>query len=352
MCSRLEEDNAGTLAQAIRDFRETISAVMPSMEETRPQDRDQCSKEPNLHGYLPPYGREPAEARGIDAASWDPLGVQMLPPTWSPCLMSKGRQIGELFKRFGSSSRASGVLMQHTWNSVQNTDIKTTCLITQGKCEAFRFSLMQCLDGLRNQREGWQKINLPEDKNKQIKLTMTPSSNKRETVNGKTKQPKKTAGWHIHLPRVLKRFGEGATQRELQQEYQVRPKQLALCITGCKYLGGTDWKALAKKCKRPQMMSQNYQLQRRPPLNKAAKNSLFCQIMCHHTLPGEWWVAGSGEDAHHLPHLIIPTKKWHLISPSSFVLLSTTVLQDTSPFLYRRHQNRNSYFTTSPCNHL
>ena len=47
--------------------------------------------------------------------------------------------------------------------------------------------------------------------------------------------------------KLLKKFGGGTTQREIQKKYGVRPKQLALCITGRKYLGGMDRKSLAKK---------------------------------------------------------------------------------------------------------
>ena len=40
--------------------------------------------------------------------------------------------------------------------------------------------------------------------------------------------------------KLLKRFGQGTTQRNMQELFNIRPKQLALCITGRKYLDGTD----------------------------------------------------------------------------------------------------------------
>ena len=43
--------------------------------------------------------------------------------------------------------------------------------------------------------------------------------------------------------KLLWKFGQGTTQRNMQELFDVRPKQLALCITGCKYLGGTDRRA-------------------------------------------------------------------------------------------------------------
>ena len=49
------------------------------------------------------------------------------------------------------------------------------------------------------------------------------------------------------LFKVLNRFADGTTQREQQETYGVRPKQLALCITGRKYLGGKEKETLERK---------------------------------------------------------------------------------------------------------
>ena len=103
-------------------------------------------------------------------------------------------------------------------------------------------------------RPGWfeepeqsrQRMNLLEDRNKWVKLTMTPVAAKGRLVTEKPNSPRRLLAVTVTY-RIMKRFGEGMTQCEIQEEYQFRPKQLALCITGQKYLGGTDRKALAKK---------------------------------------------------------------------------------------------------------
>ena len=56
---------------------------------------------------------------------------------------------------------------------------------------------------------------------------------KRESGNSPTRLLAATLAFHI-----LKRFGQGTTQRNMQELYEVKPKQMALCITGQKYLGG------------------------------------------------------------------------------------------------------------------
>ena len=65
---------------------------------------------------------------------------------------------------------------------------------------------------------------------------------KMECVNGPNRLLAATFAY-----RILKMFTEGTIQRELQEKYQVKAKQLTLCIIGRHYLGGTDWKA-RKRC--------------------------------------------------------------------------------------------------------
>ena len=82
----------------------------------------------------------------------------------------------------------------------------------------------------------------------QMETTAKPSKGRLATE--KPNSPTRLLAATI-MYKIMKRFGEGMTQHEIQEEYQVRPKQLALCLTGWKYLGGTDRKVLAKKHKAP-----------------------------------------------------------------------------------------------------
>ena len=67
---------------------------------------------------------------------------------------------------------------------------------------------------------------------------------KKEKINSPTRLLAATYAF-----KTLNRFGNGTTQRRMQEQYQVRAKQLVACITGRKYLGGTDKKSIAKKHK-------------------------------------------------------------------------------------------------------
>ena len=81
-----------------------------------------------------------------------------------------------------------------------------------------------------------RKTDLPDDLHHRVALTMIPDTSaeiiKKENNNSPTRLLAATLAFHI-----LKRFGQGMTQRNMQELYEVKPKQMALCITGRKYLG-------------------------------------------------------------------------------------------------------------------
>ena len=84
-----------------------------------------------------------------------------------------------------------------------------------------------------------RRTDLPDDLHHRIALTMIPDaaakSIRKESSNSPTRLLVATLAFHI-----LKRFGQGTTQRNMQELYEVKPKQMALCITGRKYLGGAE----------------------------------------------------------------------------------------------------------------
>ena len=91
-------------------------------------------------------------------------------------------------------------------------------------------------------------LELPEEQTECVKLMLAPnlgaSMLKKEKMNSATRLLAA-----IYAFKILTKFGNGMTQRWMQEEYQVSPKQLSLCLTGRKYLGGTERRAIAKKYK-------------------------------------------------------------------------------------------------------
>ena len=94
-----------------------------------------------------------------------------------------------------------------------------------------------------------EKKELPDNKSEHIKDMMILSLEQNDLHKQPDYSPTRllaaTLAYYIH-----KQFIQGTTMVELQKKYVVWPKTLALCITGKKYLGGTDRKAQEKrKCR-------------------------------------------------------------------------------------------------------
>ena len=82
---------------------------------------------------------------------------------------------------------------------------------------------------------------LPKEQAERIEILITPDPDtpqlKREKVNSPTRLLVAT-----YTFKIVNTFSDGTTQWGLQERYLVKAKQLAACITGKKYMGGTDRK--------------------------------------------------------------------------------------------------------------
>ena len=95
-----------------------------------------------------------------------------------------------------------------------------------------------------------KSTDVPEDKTGKIRTTMTPNTGSQYIRNDKPNSLTRLLAATLAF-KILNKFGAGLTQRRLQETYEVRAKQLAICITGCKYMRGSDLKQSAQKRKAP-----------------------------------------------------------------------------------------------------
>ena len=89
---------------------------------------------------------------------------------------------------------------------------------------------------------------LPDEQQERVKLMLTPDPQAsllcKEEINSTTRILVVT-----YTFKILNKFRAGTTQKQIQENYLVKPKQLSSCLTGRKYLGGSDRKAITKKQK-------------------------------------------------------------------------------------------------------
>ena len=102
------------------------------------------------------------------------------------------------------------------------------------------------LEGLLDKVKLPKKLDLPDEIGARVWITMTPDPNAKSIQKEKDNSPTRLLAATVAY-KVLCKFGDGTTQREMQTKYSVRAKQLAACITGCKYLGGAERKAARKR---------------------------------------------------------------------------------------------------------
>ena len=82
---------------------------------------------------------------------------------------------------------------------------------------------------------------VPEDQGERIRITIVPSAESQFIKKEKPNSPLHLLATTLSF-KVLNFFGMGVTQRKIQEIFEVRAKQLALCITGQKYMGGNERK--------------------------------------------------------------------------------------------------------------
>ena len=105
---------------------------------------------------------------------------------------------------------------------------------------------INALEGFLDKVKTPRKMELPDDKGARVKLTMTPNPKveclHKEKENSLTQILAATLTY-----KILCKFVNGTMQQEKQKQYSVKAKQLATCVMGHKYLGGSDRKASRKR---------------------------------------------------------------------------------------------------------
>ena len=101
---------------------------------------------------------------------------------------------------------------------------------------------LNILGGLFDEPKTGQRMELPDNINE--RADPNAGSLAKEQMNSPTHLLAAAFSY-----KVLKKFRGGTTQQDVQEQFSVRPKQLANCLTRKKYLGGSDRRTLERKRK-------------------------------------------------------------------------------------------------------
>ena len=106
---------------------------------------------------------------------------------------------------------------------------------------------VNALEGLLDKIKAPKKMDLPEGIATRVLITMMPDPTSKNLQGEKINSPTRLLAASVAY-KILCKFGGGTTQTQMQTRYSVKAKQLAACLTGRKYLGGAERKAV-RKCK-------------------------------------------------------------------------------------------------------
>ena len=90
-------------------------------------------------------------------------------------------------------------------------------------------------------RAGVTGSRLLETRDDRVLTTMTPASSSETIKNERINSPTCLVAATLAF-KILNKFADSTTQRKMSERYDIRPKQLALYLTGRRYLGGSDRK--------------------------------------------------------------------------------------------------------------
>ena len=267
MVSRIKEGDENALKQAILDYKLIIMMIMPPMTDTSPTIVLEAIKDPSCLAIHPRTDESIQKLEDMMPPAEVPSGkdVTMNIDDLEPLTDEQRRQISELFEDMelvheqlactcSSLVILSRSLMLHQLVLLLKSSIR---LLVQPNVAPGLFE---------EAKLGRQKMELPEEKHRQVKLMMIPTATSGRLAQEKPNSVTRLLATTVSF-KILNRFADSTTQQEQQETYGVRPKQLTLCITGRKYMGAKP-KLCWKENGEPLETMLKHHHQRRPPQSK------------------------------------------------------------------------------------
>ena len=251
LMSNIEErvkagNTVNLLNETLNNMKTRLVATIPSMETADIDIVLQAIKDKNFHVLSPRTETGEKLLDELLPSDYIPSASGVIQTVQGADTLSKTDQelIAELFDSLETAhdqlATASGLLgrLSHT--------LKPPQLILVLKASIRPLIQLRTAAGIELESFTGAPTELLDDQDKRIEIMMFPDQNapllKKENINIPSRLLAATYAF-----KIINKFGKGGTQRGLQERYQVKAKQLAACITGRKYLGGTDKKSVLRK---------------------------------------------------------------------------------------------------------
>ena len=249
MANRVKDGDESAMKQAIINCKIAIMTVMPSMDDADPTIVLAAVKDPSSLAICLHTDENQQKLEDMMPLTeiWSGEDVAVDIDNLEPLTEEQRRQISELFEDMELVHEqlvcacSSLAILFRTLTLCQ--------LVVLLKSSIRPLVQLNAAPGLFEEAKfGWQGMELPEEQHRQVKLTMTPIATSGRLAKEKPNSVTRLLAAMVSF-KILNRFADGTTQWEQQEAYRVRSKQLTLCITGRKYMGGRDKTTLKRKWK-------------------------------------------------------------------------------------------------------
>ena len=253
LMSNIEErvkagNTVNLLNETLNNMKTRLAATIPSMETADVNIILQAIKDNNFHVLSPRMETDEKLLDELLPSDDIPSTSGVIQTVQGADTLSKTDQelIAELFDSleiaYDQLATASGLLgrLSHM--------LKPPQLILALKASIRPLIQLRTAAGIELESFTGAPAELPDDQDERIGIMMFPDQNapllKKENINSSSRLLAAT-----YTFKIINKFGKGVTQRGLQEKYQVKAKQLVLCITGRMYLGRTDKRSVLRKRK-------------------------------------------------------------------------------------------------------
>ena len=224
-----------------------ITTVMPPMTDASPTIMLEAIKDPSCLAIHPCTDESIQKLEDMMPPAEVPSGKDMAMniDDLEPLTDEQRRQISELFEDMELMHKQLACTCSSL--AILSRSLMLCQLVLLLKSSIRPLVQLNVAPGLFEEAKlGRQKMELPKEQHRQVKLTMILTATSGRLTQEKPNSITRLLATTVSF-KILNHFADCTTQWEQQETYGVRPKQLALCITGRKYMGGKDNTTLERK---------------------------------------------------------------------------------------------------------
>ena len=219
MADRVKDGDESTLKQVIIECKMAITSVMPSMDDVNPTIVLEAIKDPSCLAICPRTDESLQKLEDMMPLAEILSGKDMTTDidNLESLTEEQKRQISELFEDMELAHEQLACTCSSL--AILSRSLTSRQLVLLLKSSISPLVQLNMAPGLFEEAKlGWQRMELPEEQHRQVKLTMTPTATSGRLIQEKPNSATRLLATTVSF-KILNRFADGTTQREQQETY-------------------------------------------------------------------------------------------------------------------------------------